>query len=173
MRLQFGRGQITIDLTGRDGGHDAALNEFVSEFSAGPLVDRAAGLVCRFTGHGQNLRDLLGGEFAEGPAARGVPQNLFDGAAKCGPRLATLDGHQRVERLLPTSPPQTNLLASQPDDATDQPIEHATKCQYDQSRSLHEPLRCRHRADDLLQNCSLPFRKPDFGRLARHDLPPV
>jgi len=40
MRLQFRLGQIAVDLTGRDGRHDAAVDEFVGEFSAGPLVDR-------------------------------------------------------------------------------------------------------------------------------------
>ena len=64
MGLQFGLGQITVDLTGRDRRHDAAMDEFVGEFSPGPLVNRPARLACRFTGHGQNLRDLFGGEFA-------------------------------------------------------------------------------------------------------------
>lgn len=67
-------------------------------------------LACGFTGHGQNLRDLFRGEFVRGPTSRGAPQHLFDGAAEGGARIATLDGYQGVERLPPTSPPQTDLL---------------------------------------------------------------
>jgi len=173
MRLQFSFGQITVDLTDRDGRHDPALNEFVGELSPSPFVNRPPRLAWRFTGHGQNLRDLFGGEFARRPASRGVPQDIFNGAAKCGLRFATLNGHERVERLLPTSPPQTDLLAPQADDAADRPIEHPAECQYDQVRTLDEPLGRGRRMDDLLQNYMLPFRQHDFGRLARHILPPV
>jgi hypothetical protein len=64
MRLQFALGQIAVDLADGDGLHNLALHEFVGEFASGPLVDRPSRMVRRFTGHGQNLRDLFGAELA-------------------------------------------------------------------------------------------------------------
>jgi hypothetical protein len=64
MRLQFRLGQITVDLTDRDGWHNAALDEFVGKFSASPLVNRPSRLIRRFTSHGQHLGDLFGGKLA-------------------------------------------------------------------------------------------------------------
>jgi len=69
---------------------------------------------------------------------------------KCSLRLSALDGHQRVEGLLPTSPPQTDLFPLQPDCVGDHPVEHAVKCQYDQPCPLHKPLWRGCRANDLL-----------------------
>ncbi len=59
MRLQFSLSQITVDLTGRNGRHDARPNEFVGEFSPGPLINRPPRLTCRFTGHGHPPEDGL------------------------------------------------------------------------------------------------------------------
>jgi hypothetical protein len=52
MRLQLGRGQRTIDLTRGDGGDDFAADEFISEFSSGPIGNGPIRFVYRFTGDG-------------------------------------------------------------------------------------------------------------------------
>ena len=82
VRLQFGLGQITIDLAGRNGGDDAALCEFVGEFSPCPLVNGPSRLVWRFTGNREDLRDLFGGELTRRPTPRRVTQDILNGAAK-------------------------------------------------------------------------------------------
>jgi hypothetical protein len=61
--------------------------------------------------------------------SRRVSQNIVNEAAKYCLRLADFDSQQGVERLLPTSPPEANLLSPQPDRLADGPIEQAAKCQ--------------------------------------------
>ena len=129
MRLQFGLGQIAADLADRNGRHDPAVDDFVGQFAMRPAIDGPSRLFGRLAGHGQDLRHLLGGECAGRTTTRGVAENVFDGAAKFGLRFATFDGHQGVERLLPTPPPEADLLSRQADFLGDVHIERSGECQ--------------------------------------------
>ena len=90
-----------------------------------PAIDGPPRLFGRFAGHRQDLRHLLGGECSGRTTAWGVAENVFDGAAKFGLRFATFDGHQGVKRLLPTPPPEADLLSRQGDFCGDVHIEQS------------------------------------------------
>jgi hypothetical protein len=127
MWLQFGLNQIPADLANRNGGHYRPMDNFICQFALGPAIDRPSGLIRRLAGHGQNLRDLLGGERTPGTAPRRVAEYVFDCTAKLCLRFTAFDGHQCVIGLLPTPPPEADLFSCQPDVLGNRHIEHATK----------------------------------------------
>jgi hypothetical protein len=68
-----------------------------------------------FTGDGQDLCDLLGGELARGATPGPIAQQPLDLARQCGRLLAAFDQDQSLERLGPAAPPGAYRMTFTPD----------------------------------------------------------
>ena len=129
VRLELRLSQQITQMTGGDRLDDAAFNDFINDRALSPAGHRPAGVFHGLAGHGEDQRELLGGERRRSTAAGFIGENGFDGPLQIGWFFQTLDEGQLFERLLPPAPPLANLIVSEFDDRLNLFIEPACKRQ--------------------------------------------
>ena len=112
--LQGGLPEVAAHLRRRDRGDDAALGDLVGQFVSRPMGDGPAGVLGGLAGDGQDLGDLLGGEFAGGSGSRLVGEDLLDGASPRSAGLEALDADEAVEGRGPAASPAADLVTHRP-----------------------------------------------------------
>ena len=141
--LQGGFAEVAAHLGRRDRRDDAALGGLVGQFVRRPVGDGPAGLLGGLSGDGQDLSDLLGGEFAGGAGAGFVAEDPFDGPSQDGARLAALQREELILGLGPTPSPASDLATCQADLVGDVLIAEAIEGQADDGG------RCRSREETV------------------------
>ena len=144
VRLELRLSQQITQMTGGDRLDDAAFNDFINDRALSPAGHRPAGVFHGLAGHGEDQRELRGGERRRSTvagfkrynvdeymttAAGFIGENGFDGPLQIGRFFQTLDEGQLFERLLLPAPPLANLIVSEFDDRLNLFIEPACKRQ--------------------------------------------
>src|SRR5208283_5244789 len=163
--------QVAAHLCNRDALHDLAFDHLVPQFSVRPTGDRTPRQLRRLARHGQNLRDLLGGDFPRTPWTRRVGQDFEDSFTE-PVRLGALPDAQRLPSISPPFPPHADLLPVQPDFLRNLLVQEPLNSLHQNQRTLHNPLRLCARPTEFLQNRQLLLADPDLCRCPWHSSPP-
>jgi hypothetical protein len=172
MRLKIRLCELTTDLTGRDARDDTTLLRFIRQFAMSSVIDRATRLLRRLTCDGHDLSHLLRCKITVCSGARCVAEDIFDGSLERGVWLATLNRNERIEGLLPSPAPQSDLLPTEANLYGNLIVSTPFKRQQNDSRTLNQTQRSRRGFHNSLEDFELLFRQQNLGRLARHHLPP-
>lgn len=148
-----------------------AFDHFVGEFPRRPVCDGSTGLFRRFAGHRDNLCDLLGGEFAAATGAGTIAEDFGDGLTQHRGFFGALDDRQRVERLLPASPPDTDAVPLATQTLGNDFVLATFERQQDNFGTMGETLRRRPRLDYGLQDYLLTLGNNHLGSHPWHDRP--
>jgi hypothetical protein len=122
----------------------------------------------RFTGDGQNPRDLFGGELARRTAPGSIAQQFRDRHRQRGRLLAAFDQNQALERIGPAVPPRTDRMTLAPDVLRDVLIGETVESQEDHPDPLGNGLGTGAGTNHGAQGILLPFRDDKLARPPRH-----